>query len=231
METPLLQKDEEHHPDINECKQILSDFFKEMGEVFHHTEKEISNKSIKYFLKHNIPLEEVLMKVDTHHVRQDFVFHYIFGLAFKQFLIDVMAELYGTPVTSIDQNKLSNIDPSSEEFMDDVKELLAMTSNLEVDEDKPLTYRLLKQIEANMALNKKRSALQSFYQLKMLSKKTQRLIVLDFDNNFVLSHELNENGGIHFRDEDGREYHYTNGNKVYCSQDENKPESPDKPLS
>jgi hypothetical protein len=118
-----------------------------------------------------------------------------FAAAFKQFLIDVMAELYGTNADQIDPEKLNNMDPETDAFMEDVKTLLSDTQNLEIDEDKPLTYRLLKQIQANEILNKKRAVLESFYLLKKDSIKLQRPIIVDKHGNFRLGKLLLNSGG------------------------------------
>lgn len=106
----------------------------------------------------------------------------MFVEVYKRVVADVTSEMFGT---TVDASKL-NVDPLGDTFMDDVKELLASTQTLEIDIDKPLTYRLLKQIEKNELLNKKRDLLRSFYQLKKRSVDQKRPIKVDDSGNFHL---------------------------------------------
>lgn len=115
----------------------------------------------------------------------------MFAEVYKRLVVDATAELFGT---TVDDSKL-DVDPSGDTFMDDVKELLDSTQTLEIDIDKPLTYRLLKQIEKNEILNKKRDLLRSFYQLKKRSVDQKRPITVDDSGNFHLGElSLNSSG-------------------------------------
>src|SRR5574343_2055433 len=109
------------------------------------------------------------------------MFYLLFENVYKVFLCNITYEVMGAD-TSIDD--IPKSDPKSLEFLNKVKQILDETKEIQIKEHEPLTYAQLLEIEHNIKLNKQRTILNNFYNLRRQMLDGKKLII-DKHGDFV----------------------------------------------